>query len=374
MTKLDTLSLQVNEELLNFQRKRRFMEVAAGENAPAISASETTVLLLIDGNEDLSIRDVSNALDIEHSWMSRIISAMEERGYIKTTIPERDRRSRVLKLTPSGKKTLAEALSFQTSLIEECLKILTSAEQKEIVLFVRKMVDALSAPKLVGHEEAHPLAIELSRLTRSFRLHADNYLGTGYSLTEIQALAAIDASGDKPFSIKNLDGLFPLDLSSLSRLVTKLEASKVITKEKSPQDKRAFLLALTGDGRRALNRYFDEMKARFKLALRDTSEEEISNFLRLMRNVNQSQFSRDPKEDKNQLALKELGASEIDTLKNPWRNFVNQSKRSNDSGKVLGVYSNKTMLGVINVDSKISLLLNDMTAENLKQITEACAK
>lgn len=367
---LDLLAIQLNEELLAFRRKRRFMEIANPMVPDRIGSTETSLLLLIEGRPALTIRDVATSLEIEQSWMSRIVAALEEQGLVKITIPDSDKRSRVLNLTSAGSKALAASLSFETKLVEQCLSILSPSQIKEVVNFIKLMADSLSAQKFVGHEDAHPLTMELSRLNQSFRLHAGNYLGTGFTIFEIQALVAINGREGKDFYIKDLEKILPLDPSSLSRMITKLESDKVVSKKRSPTDKRAFLLSLTNEGSKIIERYYDEVKARFKLATRNIPESEILDFLRLMRNINQSSNSLNTNES---ISLKELGPEEVQSLKAPWRTFINQSKRSNDKAKVLGVFLNKTMLGVINVDSKISVLLNDLSADNLKQIAEAYA-
>jgi len=69
---------------------------------------EFSTLLLLDRNPGIRQGVLAQTLRIKPAHMTKLIRAFEERGLVERIIPDHDRRSVELALTPSGKKFVRE--------------------------------------------------------------------------------------------------------------------------------------------------------------------------------------------------------------------------------------------------------------------------
>jgi DNA-binding MarR family transcriptional regulator len=71
--------------------------------------AEFSVLAVIGGNKGLSQADVAQRLGIERARLVRLLDRLEKRGFTQRLPSPTDRRSHVLRLTPSGQQILKRA-------------------------------------------------------------------------------------------------------------------------------------------------------------------------------------------------------------------------------------------------------------------------
>ena len=74
-----------------------------------VKPAEFSVLAVIGGNKGLSQADVAQRLGIERARLVRLLDRLERRGLTQRLPSPTDRRSHVLRLTPSGQQTLKRA-------------------------------------------------------------------------------------------------------------------------------------------------------------------------------------------------------------------------------------------------------------------------
>jgi DNA-binding MarR family transcriptional regulator len=79
-----------------------------------------------------------------------------------------------------------------------------------------------------------------------------------------------------------------LDLSTVSRQLAALEASGWVARERDPDDRRAFLVRLTDEGRRVLCLNMDARRAMLRELLTDWSEDERLDFALLLGRLNKT--------------------------------------------------------------------------------------
>ena len=79
-----------------------------------------------------------------------------------------------------------------------------------------------------------------------------------------------------------------LDLSTVSRQLGTLEASGWVARERDPDDRRAFLVRITDEGRRVLGANLAARRALLKDLLTDWSEDERLEFARLLGLLNKT--------------------------------------------------------------------------------------
>lgn len=91
-----------------------------------------------------------------------------------------------------------------------------------------------------------------------------------------------------PAGVKSIAEEFHLDVSTVSRQVTAMEAKGLIGRTPDPDDHRASALTLTEAGHEALEREQDCRMSRYRRLLAEWSEEERQVFGKLLTRLNQT--------------------------------------------------------------------------------------
>ena len=94
------------------------------------------MLAVIGGNKGLSQADVAQRLGIERARLVRLLDRLEKRGFTQRLPSATDRRSHVLRLTPSGQQILKRAKALVLVHEERLIERLGPAPHK-------MMIDAL---------------------------------------------------------------------------------------------------------------------------------------------------------------------------------------------------------------------------------------
>ncbi len=97
------------------------------------SLTETRVLFELISNNDCKANDLVDILNIDKSYMSRIILSFEKKGLLEKHCSYNDRRANILSLTEYGKKTVNELLSFTNHQIADLVSPLTEKEAIEVI-------------------------------------------------------------------------------------------------------------------------------------------------------------------------------------------------------------------------------------------------
>lgn len=62
------------------------------------------VFYILSRQDSVSIRDIADELAVSHSSISQLVSALQQKGLVKTTTAPDDARRKVVAFTPKGKK------------------------------------------------------------------------------------------------------------------------------------------------------------------------------------------------------------------------------------------------------------------------------
>ncbi len=93
------------------------------------SVSQCYALLALE-NKNLTSHELSIALSLDTSTVSRLTKDLVHKGYCTSLPNDQDRRSRYVHLTELGKQKLSEIHSLATQQVQTALEILTPEEQK----------------------------------------------------------------------------------------------------------------------------------------------------------------------------------------------------------------------------------------------------
>jgi len=116
----------------------RFYEAFAGEE---LRPGEFSTLAVIHRNPGIRQGVLAQKLMIKRAHMTKLVRGFEDRGLVRRTIPDDDRRSVELALTAKGRAfveaNLQRFLAFET----ENAPQLSGAEKAELLRLLRKLTD-----------------------------------------------------------------------------------------------------------------------------------------------------------------------------------------------------------------------------------------
>lgn len=95
--------------------------------------TETRILFELISNDECKAVDLVNLLQIDKSYLSRIIKKFEQRELIKKTVDSTNKRFKIIILTEKGRKTVNELIAMTNLQIAELISPLKSNECKEII-------------------------------------------------------------------------------------------------------------------------------------------------------------------------------------------------------------------------------------------------
>jgi DNA-binding MarR family transcriptional regulator len=102
---------------------------------------EFSILLLIDGNSQVSQRQLADALDVAAPNMTGILHKLEERGLVQRQRAEGDRRVQNIVLAPAGAKLLQKARDAGRTMDRDWLRRLSPAEEAMLLELLAKLAD-----------------------------------------------------------------------------------------------------------------------------------------------------------------------------------------------------------------------------------------
>ena len=102
-------------------------------------ASQKRILIILNGLEAITQRDLTERLGIQPGSASEILSKLEGSGWIVRTQNEADRRTTDISLTDSGREIAEEALRQRRKRHEEMFSCLSGEEKQELLSLLGKV-------------------------------------------------------------------------------------------------------------------------------------------------------------------------------------------------------------------------------------------
>lgn len=100
---------------------------------------EYTVLTLVMSNENVTQKQLSQALSVSAPNMTLLLDRLEERGLLRRTRSETDRRMQMIDLTEAGLELMRRAEPISVSMEKEILRHLSPAEQAILFELLQKV-------------------------------------------------------------------------------------------------------------------------------------------------------------------------------------------------------------------------------------------
>lgn len=105
----------------------------------SFDASWFPVFYILSQKEEVSIREISNDLNVSHSAISQLISSLQQKGLIKSVVSKKDARHKVITFTIKGQKLLVKIQPVWTALQQAMEQLANENIQS------KKILEALTA-------------------------------------------------------------------------------------------------------------------------------------------------------------------------------------------------------------------------------------
>ncbi|MEW6454901.1 MAG: MarR family winged helix-turn-helix transcriptional regulator [Pseudomonadota bacterium] len=105
-----------------------------------ITPVQYSALVAIDINPGLDQTALCNLIAIDRSTVGDVVTRLERKKLIKRTAGSEDRRTKVLFITPAGKKLIGEIEPFVESTQTRILEPLAASERTALMRMLKKLV------------------------------------------------------------------------------------------------------------------------------------------------------------------------------------------------------------------------------------------
>ena len=95
-------------------------------------ATQFTLLAAISFRKDATITELSKALIMDRTTLTRNLNPLQKNGWVDVT-PGADKRTRTLSLTRSGKKVLKDAMTYWKQVQNQVVKTLGKGNWEELL-------------------------------------------------------------------------------------------------------------------------------------------------------------------------------------------------------------------------------------------------
>ena len=258
--------------------------VAADQASPTLSYTEEDALLVLDSSPGMNIKDLATFLNVERSWMSRLVAGMAKARYVKSLPSKNDRRSKELKITQYGRRALEESGELSNKIIEKSLESITLKEQESFRGYLKAYADNLGSPSSIAQVNRHPVYFELWRVSNVVGIFSDSFMDSGLSLTQVQVLNALKELENNKVFASNLAQILPFDVSTISRTISDFEKSKYIKRTPLKEDKRSLIIEMTKVGNDKYSSISRRASIVVKQGMRGISSRKILSLFQFLKN------------------------------------------------------------------------------------------
>lgn len=142
------LKLNSNNNGMDFLRAMHNIgKLNLSDELNIMAKSEMIIISTILKSDDKEIRvcDIAKRLNVSTPAVSRTLSRLEQKGYIKRTIDKTDRRNTHIKTTQKGKDAFCLDMKIMSDFMNNSLKHLDSDEINQLICLVKKLQNGIES-------------------------------------------------------------------------------------------------------------------------------------------------------------------------------------------------------------------------------------
>ncbi len=375
---------ELHDLIFEFQRVQRFKgaELGIGHDqlGEGLSYTEESVLFVLDAGEATNVKDLSERVGLERSWMSRMVGGLLDRGLLQSRPDPEDGRSKILELTREGEKQLLKAEANAKEIFTQSFATLSATKQKELEKLLSAFADGLGARKFKKHRSGHALGFQLGRISSIIGIYGRTLFGTEITNTQLHILLILDKYRNFPLQISDIDQCVSFDMSTVSRTVQSLVDDGLIEKNQGASDKRSVALSLSREGESVFKAYRKQAVAILAKGLDELSDAQLDKLLSYYRDITAGLPHPGVRTDhvrRSRLTLKPLVKSEPSA-----RSESTMLKRLGNLQRSVGAYKGSKLVAAVGADfskqdgslSELTLVNNGADLKDCKALVDALLK
>ena len=269
----------VHRLLRRLQQKNRFIKTVG---PTGLTLVETFFLVELQADPSRSISELSELLQIDPSFGSRIANKLKTEKLIKMTPLEEDSRRKLLSLTPKATKLLCKNDSFADQAIAVLAQNISKAEKKLLTEGFKLIADGYGCPAGKRRANEDPYRVEQRRITRCFGLLGEHVFGSDLTSSKWQTLAEIVLAPVAP-QITELAELLTVPQNSLSSIIAGLEKDQLIKREQHAEDRRISILFPTTAGKKTYKQIEKQATSDLERGLVKFSKPKFAKFVETLK-------------------------------------------------------------------------------------------
>jgi DNA-binding MarR family transcriptional regulator len=273
--------LRLHRALRLLQQKNQFIGRAYDTE---LSLAESHALVELDADPSCSASELAALLNVNPTFLSRLVSGMRKKGLIECIRDTADGRRQRLPITGKGRSILKKMDANANNRMNEFAGHLDDSEQTRLRRYQRQMCDGLAAPPAAARSHDHPLLVEGRRMTRAFRFLSGKVYWTDNLQTDLSVLdwhLLVKISEAATIAPNALAISLGTPRNTISTGLSRLEEKGLITRDVSASDRRSRNVALTTGGRELLNSIEDAAARSLGSALAGMSSADLYDYILL---------------------------------------------------------------------------------------------
>ena len=96
-----------------------------------ITSGEVPFLFVLNEDDKITQKELSDSLRTSESLTTRVLKSLEEKGYVTREVDEKNKRRKIIKITPKGQETATKIKKYQKEWENEVFEFLTTNEFTE---------------------------------------------------------------------------------------------------------------------------------------------------------------------------------------------------------------------------------------------------
>ncbi len=266
-------SIQQARQLLNLfrvvQLQNRFVLKAPSSD---LSLLESHVLLEIDANQQINVNDLSKIINFEQSVISRVISRLEKRRYLKRRVDQFDQRKALVQLTAGGKSCLQKIDAYADPQISSSLAGLSTSGKKLVFQLYHEILKGFGRGVQPSRVKEHALRAPQREVTRVLGLLGEKAFFTDFTSFSWHLLALFACSVSS-LQAGQIESFLNVKQSYLSQLLNSFVAEGWLARSDQANDKRSSSLKITDLGRGKYHQQELQASSVLAAALRQVSSD-----------------------------------------------------------------------------------------------------
>lgn len=109
--------------------------------------AELKCLMLFDGQRYLTLKEMAKHLDVAKSRVTKLVSGLLDKGLVVQADDPRDRRIKLITLTPTGREKADEIRDFQRLIHRKLLLQMDVQERRSVLLCLEVLRSAMESVK-----------------------------------------------------------------------------------------------------------------------------------------------------------------------------------------------------------------------------------